>query len=75
MVKKMPGILHRNAVRVRRVDECATLDEIFRHCLPAFGGAYLRRIYTILDRAIGAGCPLTLAISRNRCASGSRVSI
>jgi deoxyhypusine synthase len=50
-------------VRARRVDECHDLDEIFQNCLPAFGGAYLRRIYSILDRAIGHGCPITMAIS------------
>jgi len=66
----MPQSSDRHPVRVRRVDACATLDEIFRHCLPAFGGAYLRRIYTILDRAIGAGCPLTLAISGPVTVSG-----
>src|SRR5579871_1481005 len=60
----------RRPVRVRRVDQCATLDEIFRHCLPAFGGAFLRRIYTILDRAIGMGCPLTLSISGPVTVSG-----
>ena len=43
--------------------------EIFLHCLPAFGGAYLRRIY-ILDRAIGMGCPLTLAVSGPVTVSG-----
>ncbi|MEO8027704.1 MAG: deoxyhypusine synthase family protein [Bryobacteraceae bacterium] len=57
-------------VHVRRVDEVQTLDELFLHCLPAFGGAYLRRIYTILDRAIGMGCPLTLAISGPVTVSG-----
>jgi deoxyhypusine synthase len=51
------------AVKVRRVDECGSLHELFVHCLPSFGGAYLRRVYTILDRAIGAGCPLTLAVA------------
>jgi deoxyhypusine synthase len=60
----------RRVVRVRRVDECETLDELFRHCLPAFGGAYLRRIYTILDRAIGIGCPLTLSIAGPVTVSG-----
>jgi len=60
----------RQAVRVRRVDETGSLDEIFRHCLPAFGGAYLRRVYTILDRAIGLGCPMTLAISGPVTVSG-----
>jgi len=57
-------------VRVRRVDECDTLDELFRHCFPAFGGAFLRRVYTILDNAIGMGCPITLAISGPVTVSG-----
>ena len=67
----MPSNHHdRRPVRVRRVDEVASLDELFRHCLPAFGGAYLRRLYTILDRAVGAGCPLTLAIAGPITVSG-----
>src|SRR5690349_23932334 len=61
---------HGPQVRVRRVDECETLDELFTHCFPAFGGAFLRRIYTILDRAIGMGFPLTLAISGPVTVSG-----
>jgi deoxyhypusine synthase len=60
----------RRRVAVRRVDECETLDEVFRSCLPAFGGAYLRRVYAILDDAIGAGCPLTLAIAGPVTVSG-----
>src|SRR6267154_1808445 len=65
------GMHHdRRPVRVRRVDECNTLEEIFTHCLPAFGGAYLRRIFQILDQAIGMGCPLTLAISGPVTVSG-----
>lgn len=60
----------RRYVRVRRVDECQTLDDLFTHCLPAFGGASLRRIYQILDRAIGMGCPLTLAVSGPVTVSG-----
>jgi len=54
---------HRKPVRVRRVDQCQSVHEIFENCLPAFGGAILRRVYSILDRAIGQGCPLTLSIS------------
>jgi deoxyhypusine synthase len=64
---------HENAarrVRVRRVDECDTLHDLITHCFPAFGGAFLRRIYTILDRAIGMGCPITLAISGPITVSG-----
>ena len=60
----------RRTVLTRRVDQVASLDELFRHCLPAFGGAFLRRIYTILDAAIGHGCPLTLAIAGPITVSG-----
>jgi deoxyhypusine synthase len=61
---------NKKPVRVRRVDEVQTLDELFRHCLPAFGGAFLRRIYTILDDAIGRGCPITLSIAGPVTVSG-----
>src|ERR1700749_4217220 len=57
-------------VKVKRVDECDTLHELITHCFPAFGGAFLRRVYTILDQAIGQGCPLTLAISGPVTVSG-----
>ena len=60
----------RRRVDVRRVDECSTIAELITHCFPAFGGAFLRRIYTILDLAIGQGCPLTLAISGPITVSG-----
>src|SRR6516164_11480348 len=60
----------RRYVRVPRVDECDTLGELLVHCLPAFGGAYLRRIYQILDRAIGMGCFFTLAVSGPVTVSG-----
>ncbi len=60
----------RRTVVVRRVDEVDTLAELFTHCLPAFGGGYLRRIYSILDEAIGAGCPLTLAVAGPVTVSG-----
>jgi len=70
---RLPHNVHlqsKRRVDVRRVDECGTLDEIFRSCLPAFGGAYLRRVYSLLDQAIGAGCPLTLAIAGPVTVSG-----
>jgi deoxyhypusine synthase len=60
----------RRRVEVRRVDECDTLHDLFTHCFPAFGGAFLRRIYTILDHAVGMGCPMTLAISGPVTVSG-----
>jgi len=70
MVKFMSTESCRQYVRVKRVDECGTMGELFTHCLPAFGGAYLRRIYQTLDRAIGMGCPLTLSISGPVTVSG-----
>src|SRR5437016_9469273 len=60
----------RRTVAVRRVDQCRRLDELFRHCLPAFGGAFLRRVYTILDQAIAMGCPITLSIAGPVTVSG-----
>jgi deoxyhypusine synthase len=60
----------RKPVRVRRIDECHSVHEIFEHCLPAFGGAILRRVYSILDRAIGGGCPLTVSIAGPVTVSG-----
>lgn len=61
---------HPRAVKVKRVDECGSLDEIFQYCLPAFGGAFLRRVYTILDTAIGMGCPLMMSIAGPVTVSG-----
>ncbi len=52
-----------STVVTQRVDEVGSLGELFDQCLPAFGGAVLRRIYQILDTAIGRGCPMTLAIA------------
>ena len=70
---RLPHNVHlhgRRRVEVRRVDECGTLDELITSCFPAFGGAYLRRVYRLLDQAIGAGCPLTLAIAGPVTVSG-----
>lgn len=60
----------RRVVRTRRVDEVDSFDGLLRHCLPAFGGAYLRRIYAILDNAIGMGCPMTVAVAGPVTVSG-----
>ena len=60
----------RRTLAARRVDQIESLDELFRYCLPAFGSAYLRRVYEILDRAVGSGCPLTLAIAGPVTVSG-----
>jgi len=68
--QKHAGANARRTVVTRRVDECHSLDELFRFCLPAFGGAFLRRVYSILDHAIGMGCPLTLSIAGPVTVSG-----
>lgn len=60
----------RRPVRTRRIDQVGSVHEIFEHCLPAFGGAILRRVYSILDRAIGAGCPITMSIAGPVTVSG-----
>ena len=69
-----PGEKPRVPVKVKRVDECPTLHDVFTHCLPAFGGAYFRRIYSILDRAIGMGCPLTVSIAGPVTVSGQHLA-
>lgn len=60
----------KRTVHTKRVDECEHLHDVFLNCLPAFGGAFLRRVYTILDTAIGIGCPLTISISGPITVSG-----
>src|SRR5579862_2389483 len=65
--------MHRNSrkpVRVRRIDQCNSVHEIFEHCLPAFGGAILRRAYSVLDRAVAMKCPLTISIAGPVTVSG-----
>jgi deoxyhypusine synthase len=60
----------RRTVVTKRVDETTSLDDLIRHCLPAFGGAFFRRVYSILDTAIGLGCPITVAVSGPITVSG-----
>lgn len=60
----------KRTVTTKRVDQVETMHEVMMHCLPAFGGAFLRRIYAILDTAIGMGCPFTLSIAGPVTVSG-----
>jgi deoxyhypusine synthase len=39
------------------------LDRLIEGSFPSFGGAYLRRIWELLDAAIGSGVPMTLSVS------------
>ncbi|MFM8979398.1 MAG: deoxyhypusine synthase family protein [Planctomycetia bacterium] len=60
----------RRELVTRPVDEVESLDGVFESALPAFGAAYLRRIWTLLDEAVGKGLPMTLAISGPVTVSG-----
>ena len=74
MPQNHPSSTNRRPLQTRRVDDCVTLHDLFLNCLPAFGGSYLRRIYTILDRAIGEGYPLTLSIAGPVTVSGQHLT-
>lgn len=69
MKKKKHGPA-RAAVRTKRVDECESLEDVILGGLPAFGGAFLRRVYTLLDSAVGMGCPMTVSVSGPVTVSG-----
>jgi deoxyhypusine synthase len=52
------------------IEAAESLDQILEHSLPAFGGAYLRRLWTLLDEAVGMGLPMTLSVSGPVTVSG-----
>ena len=52
------------------VDQAEGLDQLMERSLPSFGGAYLRRVWTLLDEAVGKGLPMTLSISGPVTVSG-----
>ena len=54
----------------RSVDDCVELDDLLEGCFPSFGGGYLRRIWTLLDEAVGKGLPMTLSVSGPVTVSG-----
>ncbi len=54
----------------RAVGEARHLDHLLEGSYPSFGGGYLRRVWKLLDEAIGEGLPMTLAISGPVTASG-----
>jgi deoxyhypusine synthase len=62
--------LDRAELPTRPVDEARSLEELFTRSLPSFGGAYLRRLWTLLDEAIGRGVPMTVAVAGPVTASG-----
>ena len=60
----------RDELTTRPVTEVGNLEELLTQSLPAFGGAYLRRLFTLLDEAIGRGVPMTMAVAGPVTASG-----
>ncbi len=58
----------------KSVEEVRHLDHLLESCFPSFGGAYLRRIWKLLDEAIGRGVPMTLAVAGPVTASGQHLA-
>ena len=58
----------------RSVEECDGLDHLFEDCLPAFGGATLRRVWLLLDEAIGQGIPMSLSVAGPVTLSGQAIT-
>ena len=52
------------------VTEAEGLDQLFERSLPSFGGAYLRRVWTLLDECVGKGLPMTCSIAGPVTVSG-----
>jgi deoxyhypusine synthase len=65
---------HARAVVTRPVTEAVSLDELFEGSLPAFGGAFLRRVWSLLDEAIGSGIPMTMAVAGPVTLSGQHLT-
>ncbi|HIG87669.1 MAG TPA: hypothetical protein EYQ25_11545 [Planctomycetes bacterium] len=63
-----PELIHRPVTEIRH------LDQLLLESFPSFGGAYLRRVYQLLEEAIGKGVPMTLAISGPVTASGQHLA-
>ena len=53
------GLMGR-AVTGKPVTECQDLSEVFSSSLPAFGGAYLRRVYEVMKQVIEKRIPLVV---------------
>jgi len=60
-------------LRHRSVNEVNCLDGLLEECLPSFGGGYLRRVWKLLDEAVGKGIPMTLSIAGPVTASGQHL--
>jgi deoxyhypusine synthase len=65
-----PASADKRELVTRPVHEIESLDGVFESALPAFGAAYLRRVWTLLDEAVGKGLPMTISISGPVTVSG-----
>jgi len=67
-----PGNLRgeRRELETRPVTEANDLDELLEHSLPSFGGGYLRRLWILLDEAVGKGLPMTMSVAGPVTVSG-----
>ncbi len=60
-MKDCPGeSLMGKAVTGKPVTQCKDLNEVFEESLPAFGGAYLQRVYEVLKQVIERHIPLVI---------------
>ena len=64
----------RRELTTRPVTEADTLDALLEGSLPSFGGAYLRRLWLLLDEAVGRGVPMSLAVAGPVTASGQHLA-
>jgi deoxyhypusine synthase len=67
---RAPAAPTRRELVTRPSTETEGLDELFEQLAAVLRRAYLRRIWTLLDEAIGKGLPMTLAVSGPVTVSG-----
>ena len=68
-----PRVVNEELV-TRSVEEAEGLDRLFEDSLPAFGGSDVRRVWQLLDEAIGKGIPMSLAVSGPVTLSGQHLT-
>jgi deoxyhypusine synthase len=61
-------------LKTRSVDAALDLGQIFEESIPAFGGAWLRKAWILLDAAIGRGVPMTLSVAGPVTLSGQALT-
>ena len=69
-----PGSTRSDELVHRSVREVRGLDGLLESCLPSFGAGYLRRVWKLLDEAIGRGVPMTMAVAGPVTASGQHLA-